>query len=841
MTQKFIELSSSFFPEVAVMRFSNPLYLSSLIRPRTLALSVSMALSPMSAFAVIGQAPSLQQAQQIVASVRNQGQNLGLASGANLLVTSAMKNPQGVTIVRADHTFQGHRVWGSTALIHADPKRSPQLYGNSLMAAAIPTGTPVISKERAIAIAEKKMALKGKNLPTRAELVVFPTQLMGDIQLNWDKKQKRFVLDRQRSVMTEKPSDAYVWAYEVCADTRNRIDGIQSFKYVIDARTGAILNVGSNLKTLAGPNPPTYSPDAQAVVGTGNGQYSGMVQLNTSRYPDGSYWMIDQTHGSTVNPSFSLDYLVNDDGMPFRDNNGNPISVPGLMTITSTREGFGDPYNGGSFTGGTYWYSNLSNQWGDGKQIVQFPYGSETTANGESAAVDAHYGLGVALDFYKNIFNRDGIDGAGTSTFAIVHQLSPGDNMAFDNAYWSDFFFGMFYGDGSKNASVDPYTGEMVPGNPLGFGSLTALDIAGHELTHGVTSRTSNLFYEGESGGMNEGTSDIFGKMIEAYEKRTSGTDNIIPNNAITWRLGGSVGAPGTALRDMDKPSLDGLSADNWFDGIRFLDVHFSSGPLNRMFYMLSQGASTSVAARDYSRYLPNGMTGIGNDKAARIWYKAVTEYMGPYSQYTDGRVAAIAAARTLYGANSPEIIAVRKAFAAINVGQESDEMEPRVKVSIPLFQPPGTPLNPEGGSGYFSRIPIVSMGTSVQAVADVKNTDNKEVFWKIGGQTGSRFYNGVIGADGRWTPGNNFGFHAMTVISKADLTQYAEGRVWVVNGDADGDTEFDAIDFGDVAASWALSGGYVKASHAIVGDGFVDSMDVTAIVEAFKRAFGGK
>ena len=79
-----------------------------------------------------------------------------------------------------------------------------------------------------------------------------------------------------------------------------------------------------------------------------------------------------------------------------------------------------------------------------------------------------------------------------------------------------------------------------------------------------------------------------------------------------------------------------------------------------------------------------------------------------------------------------------------------------------------------------------------------------------------------------------------MTVVSKADPLEYAEGAVWVVDGDADADTQFDALDLGAVALSWGLDG-WVNASHSMVQDGFVDSLDVTAIVEAFKNAFGGK
>jgi hypothetical protein len=231
-------------------------------------------------------------------------------------------------------------------------------------------------------------------------------------------------------------------------------------------------------------------------------------------------------------------------------------------------------------------------------------------------------------------------------------------------------------------------------------------------------------------------------------------------------------------------------------------------------------------------------MVGIGNDAAGRIWYKSLTEYMYPYADYAYARIATIAAATDLYGANSAQVAAVRRAFAAINVGNESDETTPRIRVMMPIVHPAGGPLNTWGGSP-FARTPIVSMGTSVRASATVTGTENTAVGWKIGGPSNSLNYGGVITADGLWTPGNAWGLQSMTVFSKADPLQFAEGRVWVVNGDADGDNEFDAMDLGGVALSWGLSS-WVSSSHGLVGDGFTDSMDVLAIIEAFKNAFGG-
>jgi hypothetical protein len=174
----------------------------------------------------------------------------------------------------------------------------------------------------------------------------------------------------------------------------------------------------------------------------------------------------------------------------------------------------------------------------------------------------------------------------------------------------------MFYSDGTKNPGVDPNTGLPTAPNPAGFNTLTSIDIIGHEMTHGVTANSDALDYDGESGGLNEATSDIMGSMVEAWATRQPGADWIIPDTGTDWLMGAQISD--SPLRSMIHPSTDGVSADHWYAGIQYLDVHFSSGPLNRFFYFLSQGASSDPASDAYSPYLPEGMKGIGNDRAAR-------------------------------------------------------------------------------------------------------------------------------------------------------------------------------------------------------------------------------
>ena len=141
--------------------------------------------------------------------------------------------------------------------------------------------------------------------------------------------------------------------------------------------------------------------------------------------------------------------------------------------------------------------------------------------------------------------------------------------------------------------------------------------------------------------------------------------------------MGKEISKSGTPLRWMYKPSKDGSSPDAWSSSIRRIDVHYSSGPNNRMFYFLAQGSNADKTSDYYSKYLvkaPAAMTGVGLDKAYRIWFKANTTKFTSSTNYADARLKMIAAATELYGANSAEVKAVTRAYAAINVGADIAE-----------------------------------------------------------------------------------------------------------------------------------------------------------------------
>ncbi|WP_327317967.1 M4 family metallopeptidase [Streptomyces sp. NBC_01235] len=305
--------------------------------------------------------------------------------------------------------------------------------------------------------------------------------------------------------------------------------------------------------------------------------------------------------------------------------------------LTDAARGGHKTYNLNKGTSGTgTLFSGADDIWGTG-----------AASNAETAAADAHYGAALTWDYYKNVHGRSGIKGDGVGAYSRVHY---GNNYV--NAFWQDSCFCMTYGDGSGNTHP-----------------LTAIDVAGHEMTHGVTANTAGLNYSGESGGLNEATSDIFGTSVEFYAQNSSDVGDYLIGEEI------DINGDGTPLRYMDKPSKDGSSKDSWYSGIGSVDVHYSSGPANHFFYLLSEGSGAKVInGVSYNSPTADGLavTGIGRDKAEKIWFRALSTKFTSTTNYAAARTGTLAAAGELYGTTSTEYKAVQDAWAGVAVGARS-------------------------------------------------------------------------------------------------------------------------------------------------------------------------
>ena len=261
-------------------------------------------------------------------------------------------------------------------------------------------------------------------------------------------------------------------------------------------------------------------------------------------------------------------------------------------------------------------------------------FGTGNSTDTLTAAADAHFGAAMTWDYYKTTHNRSGIANDGKAALSRVHYGNK-----YNNAFWSDSCFCMTYGDGDGSV--------LKP--------LVAIDVAGHEMSHGVTSRTAKLVYSGESGGLNEATSDIFGTAVEFFAKNTVDTGDYL--------IGEKIAGPGLGkgfLRSMVSPKDDGRSIDHYSLYKAGIDVHFSSGIANNFFYLLSEGGTNKTSGKRAS--------GIGRAKAEKIWYRALTTYFTSSTTFKQAREGTLKAARDLYGAGKAEETAVTQAWTAVGV-----------------------------------------------------------------------------------------------------------------------------------------------------------------------------
>lgn len=352
------------------------------------------------------------------------------------------------------------------------------------------------------------------------------------------------------------------------------------------------------------------------------------------------------------------------------------------FTLTDTTRGNHKTYNlnrGSSGTGTLF--SGPDDIWGNG-----------SPSNAETAGADAHYGAALTWDYFKNVHGRTGIRGDGVGAYSRVHY---GNNYV--NAFWQDSCFCMTYGDGSGNSKP-----------------LTSIDVAAHEMSHGVTSNTAGLVYSGESGGLNEATSDIFAAAVEFNAANSQDQGDYLVGEKI------DINGNGTPLRHMDKPSKDGASKDYWYSGIGGVDVHYSSGPANHFFYLLSEGSGAkSINGVNYDSPTSDGLpvAGIGRAKAEQIWFKALTTKFNSTTNYAGARTGTLAVAGELYGTTSAEYKSVADAWAGINVGTR-----------------PGGPGNP--GTVYENTTPVAipDNGAAVTSTVSVTNrTGNAPAALQVG------------------------------------------------------------------------------------------------------------
>ncbi len=260
---------------------------------------------------------------------------------------------------------------------------------------------------------------------------------------------------------------------------------------------------------------------------------------------------------------------------------------------------------------------------------------------------EAYDGSGFTYDLYKNVYNRNSVDGNGMALISSVHY-----DQNYDNAFWDGSQ--MVYGDGDEN----------LPPDQRLFNRFTiCLDVIGHELTHGVTQFSAKLAYSYQSGALNESMSDVFGSLVKQYQlQQTAGqADWIIGAGLFTPNVHGvgirSMSAPGTAYDDpvlgkdpqpATMQNYVNTASDNG-------GVHINSGIPNHAFYV----TATEIG-------------GSAWEKAGAIWYEALTNRLNATSDFQAAATLTFQAAGDKYGKNSLVQQAVKHGWAAVGIDAEA-------------------------------------------------------------------------------------------------------------------------------------------------------------------------
>ncbi|MGH9201629.1 MAG: M4 family metallopeptidase, partial [Vicinamibacterales bacterium] len=258
-----------------------------------------------------------------------------------------------------------------------------------------------------------------------------------------------------------------------------------------------------------------------------------------------------------------------------------------------------------------------------------------TCAGGDAHATSAHIYAGDTYDFYLSNHGRDSYDGLGAALRSTVHY-----SFGYSNAFWTGTQ--MVYGDGAGFALAD--------------------DVVGHELTHGVTEYTSNLFYYYQSGAINESFSDMWGEFVDLTNGRGNDASNV------RWLMGEDVTGLG-AIRSMSNPPAFG-DPDRIMSPLYYLGtgdgggVHTNSGVNNKAAFLMVDGGT----------FNGHTITGLGILKSAKIYYEAQTNLLTSGSDYGDLYNALFQACNNLIGTSGivpADCQEVREAALAVEMNQQ--------------------------------------------------------------------------------------------------------------------------------------------------------------------------
>ncbi|HJV23963.1 MAG TPA: M4 family metallopeptidase [Holophagaceae bacterium] len=740
----------------------------------------------------------------------------GLGPGMELTLRTARVDASGGLHARLQQTYRGIPFWGAEAVVHQDGGPATltrdRLVRQPLELDVTPRVAPARAEQSVLNHLAPRRPLDRDPL---TELVLYPSVRAPRLKFTTVReggKRLRRVDAAHSAFGRSRETGDWALAYHVHTEVADRLEGPRHTDYIVDARSGEILEIWDSLRRHQAPDggPSLKSGAAAQAPGlpvftltqqVGHSQFSGDVLLDVldDTSVSGAYILQDARR------SFSPDYAL--------PGSANPGTGDyGLTVYNLWGSGFTWP------SGQRIKFLGTSGTWGDG-QVWNEDYSDYGTVNSETAAVDALHGMEIYWDLLDNVFGQRGLGNYNAGIAARVHLQSFW-------SYWNPTIWGIDLGDSPAQSS---------PAGDAPAQSMVEPEIIAHEMTHGLVSTTAALDGRGETAAVEESYADVMASMLKFYAGGASGLGSVIPDtdggHGDGWTFGLQVLGlnPNYPIRSLPFPQQDGISPAAWYHGLAALDPHYASGVGNRAFYFLSQGAAPFAGPQDpvaSSAYVPAGFAGIGNQKAAQLWFDTLTQQLSSTADYQVLRLAMLYAANNRFGPDTPEYAAVENAFAAVNVGAAHGQA-PRPLVTLHADS------SLEGTGALF----LVGVPTRPYT-AQVANAVDPAVAWTA--PEGGR-----VGPDGTYEAPNLAGFVLpLVATSHADALEFAVGYGLVVNGDMDDDTEFDAVDAAEMASQLAghVYGHFGTANqhgsaNLLPFDGINDT-DVSAFREAFFQAF---
>ena len=505
-------------------------------------------------------------------------------------ISNIQTDEQGHLHIRLQQSLEGLKIYGAEVMLHSNDTNIHLFNGRYF-------STPQLDiRQQSITRAQAEQIVKSNIVEETTLLELSPDAL----KLVDGEPLKSTLMIYHPEENPEQPR--LVWHVEIIPNITNR------WEYFIDANTGNVLFYHKNICQLFG----WHEDHAHHSCGAQNTIISDKKILtpneivvseetavandlnNISRpfsvWRDGNSWLMIDASRNMYNSTLS--------NLP-----SEAVGVIGTFDANNTYPGQGSSIN-----------------------VVNHGNNNSWTRN----EVSAHYNAGIAYEYFRTVFGRNSIKNQGENVFSVVN-VSDEDGNDMDNAFWNGET--MFYGNGSQAFSA-----------PL----AKALDVAGHEMAHGVVGSTANLVYQGESGALNESFADIFGAMIDRED----------------WQIGEEVANPNVfptgTMRDMANPNNGGSSNNFYWQPAHYSErytgsednggVHINSGIPNHAYYLFATS------------------NGIGKAKAEQVFYRALNNYLVMSSQFVDLRIAVIQAATDLHGNGSNEVAAAAAAFDAVGI-----------------------------------------------------------------------------------------------------------------------------------------------------------------------------